>query len=191
MGRNVKVILQPVKFRKRSHVAILCPDNSEVDDVIREMDDVEWSTGYRFWHLPLNDSAINEITNSLKGVATVDSSAFRNIKFEKTTIDKPKKRLVKSKKPSLQQLIQLEKFKSEYLKLGYSEGTVKVYVSLLKVFFGYFNTKNENEITQHDINDFLTEYIDKNNLTVNYKRLMTNSLRRYFDFIGKNELSKI
>ena len=191
MGRNVKVILQPVKFRKRNHVAIICPDNSEVDEVIREMDDVEWSTGYRFWHLPLNDSAINEITNSLKGVATVDSSAFHNFKYEKTKIDKPKRRLVKLNKPSSQQLIQLEKFKSEYLKLGYSDGTLKVYISLLKVFFGYYNTKNENEITVNDVKVFLTEYIDKNNLTINYKRLMTNSLRRYFNFIGKSEFSKI
>ncbi|MBN2805225.1 MAG: phage integrase N-terminal SAM-like domain-containing protein [Prolixibacteraceae bacterium] len=190
MGRNVKVILQPVKFRKQSHVAILCPDHSEVDEILRELNEVEWSTGYRFWHLPYTESSIGELTDALKGVAVIDSSAFRHFKSEKR-VEKPHRKTIKRNKPTAEQLAKLKKFEAASLERGYSAGTVKVYLSLLNVFFGFFNQKTDQEITMDDIQLFLIEYIDKNNLTINYRRLMTNSLRRYFDFIERPELSKI
>lgn len=190
MGRTVKVILQPVKFRKQSHVAILCPDNTEVDDILRELDEVEWSTGYRFWHKPYTETVIGELTEAMKGVAVIDSTAFRNF-ISEIREEKPRRKKIKRKKPSPEQLAKLKEFEKVYLKKGYSEGTVKVYVSLLSVFFGFFNEKSDREITLDDVNHFLHEYIDKNELTINYRRLMTNSMRRYFDFIGRIDLTNI
>lgn len=191
MGRNVKVILQPVTFRKRKQVAVLSPNNSEVDAVIREMEDVEWSTGYRFWHMPLKINTVKEITLALRGIASVDSSAFRNFPYDEIGDEKPKKKRQKLPKPSPEQTIRLQKFCNEYLSQGYSEGTMKVYFSLLSVFFGYFNKKMDTEITVYDIKAFMIDYIEKNHLTQNYKQLITNSLRRYFAYIGRNELTNI
>ena len=191
MGRNVKVILQPVKFRKRNHIAVLSPNSPEVDEVIREFEDSEWSTGYRFWHMPLSPTTVREITRSLKGIATVDSSAFKNFKYEKQAEERIKRKRIKTGKPSEEQRIKLLEFREAYSDKGYSLGTVKVYMSMLNVFFGWYNGKKDFEITSADIDLFLSEYIDKNNLTTNYKRLMTNSLRRYFDFVGRDDLKKI
>lgn len=190
MGRNLKVILQPVKFRKKNHVAVLCPNNSEVDAVIREMENAEWSTGYRFWHLPITKSKIKEITVNLKGIATVDASAFKDFEYEEIVEVKEKRRKIKAGKPSDEQKEKLANFIKAYAEKGYSEGTLKVYLSMLNVFFGWFNNKKDSEINSNDIQDFLTEYIDKNNLTTNYKRLMSNSLRRYFDFSGRTDLER-
>lgn len=190
MGRNLKVILQPVKFRKKNHVAVLCPNNSEVDAVIREMENAEWSTGYRFWHLPITKSKIKEITVNLKGIATVDASAFKDFEYEEIVEVKEKRRKIKAGKPSDEQKEKLANFIKAYAEKGYSEGTLKVYLSMLNVFFGWFNNKKDSEINSNDIQDFLTEYIDKNNLTTNYKRLMSNSLRRYFDFTGRTDLER-
>lgn len=191
MGHIVKVILQPIKFRKRSHIAILSPNNPEIDEVIREFENSEWSTGYRFWHLPLTPSIVREIKQALKGIAHVDSTAFKNYRYEYTPESPKKRERTKVEKPSDEQQLKLNKFKQAIIKKGYSDGTVKVYVSMLNVFFGWFNQKKDNEITDKDIESFLDEYIAKNQLTENYKRLMTNSLRRYFDFIDKTDLSSI
>lgn len=182
MGRTVKVILQPVKFRKRDHVAVLSPNSSEVDAVVREFEGAEWSTGYRFWHIPLDQSTVKAITRSLKGVATVDSSAFKDFKYEIIQEDTNTRKRVKSEKPSEDQVNEIEKFRTFLLNDGYRIGTIKVYISMLNVFFGWFKNKTENELTENDIDEFITKYIDENQLTYNYKRLMINSLRRYFNF---------
>ncbi|MFA9392961.1 MAG: site-specific integrase [Prolixibacteraceae bacterium] len=189
MGRRIKVILQPVTFRNRTHICILSPDDTEVDAVIREIKNVEWSTGYHFWHLPYNSTIVKELKSALKGIALVDSSSLSNVKFDKKAEDTPKQKRIKPPKPSQDQLNQIQKFCTAYHDKGYGEGTVKVYNSLLSIFFGYFATKNENEITINDIEDFIAEYIEKNNLTTNYKRLMKNTLRRYFQFIEREEIT--
>jgi hypothetical protein len=191
MGRKIKVILQPVKFRKRNHIAILNPNNTEVDDVVREFENAEWSTGYRFWHLPLTPTTVNEITTALKGVAIVDSFAFKNMKYDDNVEVKERRKRIKTEKPSAEQQEKLKAFGEDFITKGYSEGTIKVYLSMLNVFFGWFKEKTDQEITISDVNRFIEEYIEANKLTINYKRLMTNSLRRYFDFIGRKELSKI
>jgi hypothetical protein len=188
MGRKTKVILQPVKFRRREHIAILSPNSAEVDEVVRDFEGVEWSTGYRFWHMPLKADTIREIGEALKNIAVIDSSAFKNYEFEEKPEKKERRKRIRTEKPSEEQQAKLEQFSKSFLNKGYSEGTVKVYISMLNVFFGWFKNKDDKDISEGDINRFLAEYIDANNFTTNYKRLMTNSLRRYFEFAGRTDL---
>ena len=191
MGRKIKVILQPVKFRNRDHIAILCPSNSEVDAIVREFEDTEWSTGYRFWHTPLKKEKVKELTEALRKIAIVDNSALKNFQYDDETEEKQRRKRIKIDKPSSNQKIKLEKFKDSFLKSGYSDGTVKVYLSMLNVFFGWHKDKDDQEITNGDVEKFLHDYIDANHFTTNYKRLMTNSLRRYFTYIGRDDLKNI
>jgi hypothetical protein len=190
MRRKTRVILQPIRFRKRDHVAILCQNSPDVDDAIRELDGAEWSTGYRFWHIPLDEDTIGKIVASLKNIAMIDTYAFHNYVYTKHEEKKSKRKRVKTGTPTDVQKIRIDEFKNYALKNGYSEGTIKIYICLLNVFFGWLNPKPEEELTVKDLQDFIVSYIEANNFSLNYKRLMTNALRRYFGYIGKNELAK-
>jgi len=192
MGRKVKVILQPVKFRKSLHVAILCLNFPEVDEVIREFEEAEWSTGYRFWHIPLKIDTIKKITSSLKKFATVDASAFKNIHVARENSKEQKaKTRVRAEKPTKDQLEKILKVKKVFLDNGYSDGTAKVYCSLLKVFFGWYKDKDEKDLTRDDITSFIDEYIEMHSLTTNYRKLMLNAIYRYYSFVGRKDLSRI
>jgi hypothetical protein len=189
MGRKVKVILQPVKFRKRFHVAILCLNFPEVDEVIREFEDAEWSTGYRFWHVPLKSDTLKNLSNSLKKIVNVDSSSFKNFHFTEENLQEQKvKRRIRAEKPTKEQLLKIQKIEKIFIDNGYSYGTSKVYCSLLKVFFGWYKDKDEKDLTKDDITSFLNEYIENHSLTPNYRRLMLNAIGRYFRFIGREDL---
>jgi hypothetical protein len=192
MGRKFKVILQPVNFRKQLHVAILCLNFPEVDEIIREFNEAEWSTGYRFWHIPLELDTIKKVSNSLKKIATVDASAFKNIHIpqeikKRQTI----KKRIKVEKPTKEQLEKIQKIEKVFLDNGYSDGTAKVYCSLLKVFFEWYKDKDEKDLTKDDIYSFINEYIELNSLTQNYRKLMLNAIFRYFRFIGREDLSQV
>jgi integrase/recombinase XerD len=184
MGRKIKVILQPIKFRKHMHVAILCLNYLEVDEVVREFEEAEWSTGYRFWHVPLKGDTIKKLSSSLKNVATVDASAFKNIHVTEEGIQTAKKKN-KIEKLTQEQLEKLKKIEEVFLDNGYSNGTAKVYCSLLKVFFSWFKDRDEKEITKDEINSFLDEYAGEHSLTVNYRKLMYNAIIRYYRFTGR------
>ncbi|HNW49585.1 MAG TPA: hypothetical protein PKH79_00800 [Prolixibacteraceae bacterium] len=187
MGRKVKVILQPVKFRNRLHIAILCLNYPEVDDVVREFEDAEWSTGYRFWHVPLKSGTIKMLTDSLKDIAFVDTTAFKNIHItEEDVKEQTIKRKSKAEKPTKEQLAKLKEIENIFLDNGYSHGTTKVYCSLLKVFFGQFKDRDEREISKEEINTFLDKYIEEYSLTINYRKLMYNAIIRYYRFSGRD-----
>ncbi len=190
MGRKIKVILQPIKFRKKDHVAILSPNFSEIDEIVRDFAGVEWSTGYRFWHMPLKPGTIEQISESLKEVASIDISAFNDFEFTEKPEQTPKRRRFRTGKPSEEQKEKLKAFETEFLRRGYKAGTIKVYVSMLNVFFGWLNHKSDTEITRADIDNFIAAYIKENKFTPNYRRLLTNALRRYFGYIGNEELAK-
>lgn len=190
MRRKTRVILQPIRFRKRDHVAILCQNNPEVDDAIRELEGAEWSTGYRFWHMPIEEKTIDNICSSLKSIAMIDTYAFHNYVYTKREERKPKRKRVKTGTPSEAQKVKIEEFRNYALKNGYSEGTIKIYICLLNVFFGWLNPKPQEELTLSDVQEFIKSYIEKNNFSLNYKRLMTNALRRYFGYMGNPELAK-
>jgi hypothetical protein len=192
MGRKVKIILQPVKFRKRIHVAMLCLNFPEVDEVIREFEDAEWSTGYRFWHVPLYQDTIKKITNSLKNIALIDASAFKNFHITEENLKSQKvKKRFRAEKPTKEQIEKIAQIQKVFLDNGYSFGTAKVYCSLLKVFFVWYKDKAEEDLTKNDIISFLDEYIEMNSLTINYRKLMLNAICRYFRFIGREDLSKL
>lgn len=190
MRHKIRVILQPIRFRKRDHVAILCQQDEGIDAVVREMDGAEWSAGYHFWHLPIEDGTVENICENLKGVAMVDTYAFNKfVSNKRNESKKPKRKRVKTGTPSEAQKLRLKEFEKYALANDYSAGTVKIYTCLLGVFFGWLNPRTEAELTVKDVNDFMGSYIDANNFSVNYKRLMINALRRYFGFIKNEELA--
>ncbi|MCF8361351.1 MAG: phage integrase N-terminal SAM-like domain-containing protein [Prolixibacteraceae bacterium] len=193
MGRKVKVILQPVKFRKRDHIAILSPNSPEVDEVVRELENAEWSTGYRFWHIPIKEGTLDYVKKELSGVAETDDSSFEGFELKEyiEKEKKPRRKRVKIDSPTKEQKEKLENFRKHFIDKGYSEGTVKVYVSMLSVFWGWHKDKTDFEITRDDIDGFIEGYIEANNFTINYKRLMTNALRRYFKFAGVKKFSRV
>jgi hypothetical protein len=193
MGRKIRIILQPVKFRKRDHIAILFPNSPEIDEVVREFENSEWSTGYRFWHMPIKENTLEEVKQALRKVAEVDDSAFEGFEYKEYSVPEKKQRRkrVKIDSPTKEQKAKLEKFSKHFIDKGYSEGTVKVYVSMLNVFWGWHKDKTDFEITRDDIDGFIEGYIEANNFTVNYKRLMTNALRRYFKFAGVKKFSRV
>ncbi|MCF8359660.1 MAG: phage integrase N-terminal SAM-like domain-containing protein [Prolixibacteraceae bacterium] len=189
MVRKTKVILQPVKFRKRDHIAVLSLSNHDVDEIVRNIDGAEWSTGYRFWHLPYSVETLDVLDRQLGEIAVVDKSSFRNFNPESQPEKKIRKKRVKVGPPNTEQTKILKTMEEKFRKT-YSESTVKIYMSLLNVFFGWFNQKKEEDISREDIRDFITSYIDKNEYSPNYKRLMINIIRRYFILKGKEGLVK-
>lgn len=188
MGRKYKVILQPVKFRKREHLAIACSNSPEIDDIVREFEHVEWSTGYRFWHLPLEKNTLKKVTEALKDIAVVEDSAFKNYEYKTNENKKLRRKRIHIGKPTKEQEEQLDFFRQQLISSGYSEGTVKVYQCMLKMFFAWLKNKEVHKIANDDLVDFMTNYIDENKFTMNYKRLMNNALKRYYSFLGRTDM---
>lgn len=188
MGKKVKVILQAIKFKKQDHVAILYKNDSTIDDIIREFDDMEWSTGYKFWHMPVKKDTIKIITSALKPIASVNAVAFRNTQ-NKNANEKSKRHIkMKVQLPNEEMTLKIEAFYKKIPDLGINQSSAKVYRSMLRIFFGWYPQKTDNDITNNDIQNFIADYIDANNYTISYKKLISNAVRLYFKEQGRTDI---
>jgi hypothetical protein len=188
--RNNKVYLRPIKFRKNDEIAIVCPDNQHVDEIIREIEGAEWSSGYKFWHLPLSEKTVDDIVRSLENDFTVDDSECRKILKNPKVKNKKKNKRNKPPLPSEEQNLKIEEFKTFCLSKKYTENTIKVYVSLLKVFLGWLNATSLNEISDENIHRFMGEYFAAKKYSENYKRLMENAIDRFSAFTKETTITK-
>jgi hypothetical protein len=181
MNYKRKVILQPVKFRKNDHVAVLSLFNPEVDEIVREIEGAEWSTGYRFWHIPLKTDTIQSLKKLLSSVCIVDASAFKNFKITEVVPNKSsstrKHRNFILTPDQKERLIKIEAFLTEK---GYSDNSTKVYCSLIKVFFSLVKERDLFSISTDEVALIVGEYIDKNSLSPNYRNLLINAVQKFY-----------
>ncbi|HPR59934.1 MAG TPA: hypothetical protein PLF35_03250 [Prolixibacteraceae bacterium] len=187
MGKKARVILQAIKFRQQAHLAIIT-NEKKLDDVIRNFEDAEWSTGYKFWHIPLSKSNFNNVVETLKPYASVDTSAFHKFKFPDETNSTSKRKRVKVPEVKNDMLTKIDQFYELQPNKQFSAATGKLYRCMLSIFFGWYNNKTDNEITNNDIQLFLKAYFEANQFSPTYKRLMVTALRHYFSEIGRTDI---
>jgi len=181
MNQKRKVILQPVKFRKCDHVAVLSLFNPEVDEIVREVEGAEWSSGYRFWHIPIQKDTVQSLKKSLSEVCIVDASAFKNFHY----VEAPQKKSSSNRKhrnfilnaDQKERLVRIEKYLTDN---GYSDSSIKVYGSLIKVYFSLVKDRDLFSISSEEVNTIIEEYIKANSLSPNYQNLLVNAIQKFY-----------
>jgi len=184
MNRKSKVFLQPIKYRKYDHVAIICLSSTEVDEIVREFEGAEWSVSYHFWHIPLTKEVIKSLKKSLTQVAVVDASSFKD--FDYSSIALPTAKIRRKRNPAIS-VIQKDKIKKveEFMLLeGYAYSTTKVFCNLINVFFGLVRDKETDTFSPEEINLIVSNYVDENSLTMNYKKLIIGAVNKYYSVIN-------
>ena len=183
MENKLRVILQPVRFRKRSHVAVISPDNKKVDEVVREIEDAQWSTGYKYWHFPAKPELIEEVIESLSEFSEVDHSAIEDVEIYQEAKQASSRKRKKLPPPKIFQMEYIEAFVDIQRVKGYSESTLKVYSSMLKLFFGWGQDLTEDQIDRAMIQHYFDDFVVKNNFSFNYQKLIQNILLKYLNYL--------
>jgi integrase/recombinase XerD len=70
----------------------------------------------------------------------------------------------------------------------YSIRTAESYLSLLEVFFKYYNEKDPAEITQNEVSDFMNSFIVKLGFSSSYQNQMISAVKTYYEIAGKGKV---
>jgi integrase/recombinase XerD len=70
----------------------------------------------------------------------------------------------------------------------YSNRTSESYLSLLEVFFKYYNEKEPAKITQNDVSDFMDSFIVKLGFSASYQNQMISAVKTYYEIAGKGKV---
>jgi integrase/recombinase XerD len=156
---------QLIKHRGESRIAIYFEKNYNWIDRIKQQEGSRWSQTLGVWHLP--DTIENRML----------------FQIVETLI----------KRPSLEGIAQIEKFKHWLLSRRYSNSTITTYTEALKTFLTFYSDKAVAEINNDDIIRYNNEYILNNNLSTSYQNQIVNAIKLFFSTIRetKIEIDKI
>lgn len=154
-----------IKLGGEKRIAIYFEKNQDWIDRIKQQEGSKWSQALEVWHLP---------------------DTFENrMKFQ--ILETPIKR------PSIEGIEQIEKFRCWLLSRRYSDNTITTYSEALKFFLTFYNDKAVGEITNDDVIRYNNEYILNNNLSGSYQNQIVNAIKLFFSTVRetKIEIDKI
>lgn len=70
----------------------------------------------------------------------------------------------------------------------YSARTLETYLTLLELFFKFFNHKNPDLITQNEVSCFMNDFIIKNGFSASYQNQIVSAIKLYYEISGKGKI---
>ena len=134
------VTLKPISHKGSEYIAILGPNQAELNPAIRKLPEVKWSQTNGCWYLPLNKDSYRVLQNSLKELCTVEGGLVEKYLQKKTEVGKTlpappdsnnDKSVQLTRRPAWQlsavNLGELQKFVVQLKLKAYSLSTIRTY----------------------------------------------------------------
>lgn len=160
------IIYEPRKEAKR--IKIFIPyELTAIRSEVKAMNSSFWHTHQKLW------SVVNTSKNydRLKNICGTNYSIEKDIAFTPIQV-------VPLNQRSIEALYELEK--ALVLK-QYSAATIKIYVSMFKVFLTKFMNRTLGDVSKEDIEGFIYELITKHKISESYQNQMINAIKAYYE----------
>ena len=70
----------------------------------------------------------------------------------------------------------------------YSYRTIETYVTLLELFFKFYNDKDPFDISQNEVSDFMNDFIIRNGFSGSYQNQMISTIKLFYEVSGKGRI---
>lgn len=149
-----------ITHRGEQRIAVQFDRRPELITRFKQLEGARWSSTLKTWHLP-------------------DTKEYRKL-FKITQLDSRELR---------QEIEHQLKIFEDWLKSKrYSSSTIRTYMGVVSVFFGFYNDKNMGQITNEDVIRFNNEYIIKRNLSSTYQNQFVNALKLFYQIVHNEYL---
>ena len=139
-----------------------------------------WSPTHTNWYLPYNISVLNQLKESLEGLASIDCSA---VVFQK------------QKEPEFQKVIEQkvevpEAYITTLLHRRFSESTQKTYISMFRRFVEHYKNFELETITKDQIVNYLLHLIKEQNISTSTQNQVINAIKFYYEKVLEREVQR-
>jgi site-specific recombinase XerD len=174
--------------RGRNQIKIEFEYNSELIDLVKQIEGRQWNDTHKCWYVPNNPSSLKSIYRVFKGKAWIDSSRIFN---KKSLTIEPKAKedgIVKGipkvckpdKKFSFRKKVP-EEYENLLKRRRYSPNTIKTYISLFRDFINYFPDKRVEAITEEDIRKYQDYLVTVRKVSTSTQNQAINAIKFYLE----------
>ncbi|MFO7745413.1 MAG: tyrosine-type recombinase/integrase [Psychroflexus sp.] len=165
------VVLEPLKHRQMSCVAIRFGFDAELKSALNRLPDCKWTQTHRCFYVPNVDASKRRLMRVLEDTDwKVDYSAMQKAKAESRA------------EPFLnpQHLARLEAYKQYLEGQRKSPSTVNSYSTFVELFLKFFNSTALTDLSNRSIELFAEGVLAKRNYSISSHRQAMNALKHFF-----------
>lgn len=173
--RKPTITLAFDEHRSREVVSLRFEKNFEVINKVKTIPGAEWSQSRKFWHIPKEDFNLGKVFDVLSPVAYLDYSAIKNPERKPEHQVRPKAKITK---PAVE-------IPAAYTNLlvqkRYAKNTKSIYLSYFADFMRHFSNRKLEEITKHEINDYILGLIKTKAISPSQQNQRINAIKFYYE----------
>ena len=185
----ITVELKPLYHRKQESIAIIFKHDTGINNIIKKIPGIKWSVSNKCWYMPYTKQSYQVLQESLKNIATINSTALLNKHLNQqlqTNTAKTGNKLTLLKiyeenahvLPRLQQHLQLK---------GYSNSTIKTYLNEVSQLLYTLKNVAADTLPTQRIKDYLQYCHTTLQLSENTLHSRMNALKFYYEQVLHKE----
>ncbi|MCY1721639.1 site-specific integrase [Prolixibacteraceae bacterium Z1-6] len=157
--------------------------NREIINRLKKTLPAKWSQSKACWYIPKSDFDLHEFYETCIDLAYIDYAALKNKK-------EPYAPGTKTRNYSHRRTVQLpSEYTDKLIQKRYSESTIRTYSAYFKDFIYYFKNRVLEEITTEEINDYIGQLIQNEQISPSEQNQRINAIKFYFDkILGRDKL---
>jgi hypothetical protein len=177
-----KIRLTTTTHRETQVVKVEFVYNRELIDALKARTLARWSVTMNCWYIPKDKFVLGEFFASMKPLAWIDYSDFKNNSDISEEIKKNQPEKTDRNKNITLPKGYLEKLEQE----RYSENTIKIYTHYFKDFLAEFSNRELPNITKEEINGYILRLIKDKGISSSQQNQRINSIKFYYEkVLGK------
>lgn len=151
-----KIVLHNGIHRGQAVIKIEFAYNRPLIDAVKAKTKALWSTSMRCWYIAANEFNLSDFFTTMKPLAYIDYSLLKQDERRKGQAQKASMQL-----PALSDIHmqELAGFKRWMVQQRYAENSIKIYMACLANFFRFYQQKEIDEVSKHDIEKFNHDFI--------------------------------
>lgn len=176
------ITLRRLFIENQSCIGLKYYVNKVINILIKELNDVQWSTEFTMYYVPNNKTNIDQIFSLFKGIAWIDTQYFYEKSRAKALNETFDASWVKTRvRPNNFKFCPDNYLQKLELK-KYANNTVKTYVSCFEDFLNYYSNQDVNTLDENDVRNYL-EYLIKMDRSDSYINQAINSIKFYYETV--------
>ena len=180
------IIVKKQLHRGESRLTLSFEYDVDLISLIRKVDDAQWSSTMKCWHVPDNSDMVSNLFSLLKGKAFLDYSTLKREKKAAPV----RKEAIPATLPQQrdEDKVKLEEFRKWMIHRRYSDSTINTYTGMLGQFLRFIRPKESSEINSDDMGRFVNEYVIPRGLSYTFQNQVINAAKLFFRHVYKAEL---
>ncbi len=190
------LVLKPIQLNnKEERIGLFIAGNKIIQDTIKRLTAVKWSSTHSCWHIPCNQTSYAATCKALQGIVIIDNKPLTAYLQKRQTANAVQQKAGHKKTASIKQVSAISHYNMQLLQRtvqqlqlkAYSPSTLRTYKNEIGIFMQTLKNKSADTLTNEEVRRYIHHCIHKLQLSENTIHSRLNALKFMYEQVLGHE----